>query len=186
MTVPLNEAIVAIHLALEGAGLDHAFGGALALAWCTEEPRATFDIDINVFAAPADARRVLAALPAGISHDTTSRSRLERDGQERLWWGRIAVDLFLSNTTFHVLVAEQVEHHPFAGAQLPFLGCRSLATFKAFFDRDKDWLDLEAMFAIGKVDPLKLRSELVDLLGADDPRVDKLDRRIERLRPDAD
>ena len=174
MSVTLNEAIVEIHLALGAAGLPHAFGGALALAWCTEEPRATFDVDVNVFAPPGEARQVLAALPTGISHDATSRARLERDGQERLWWGRIAVDVFLSTSAFHDLVADDAVTHPFAGHDVPFLSCQSLATFKAFFDRDKDWLDLASMVAIGRIDPRRLERKLAELLGDDDPRLAKV------------
>ncbi len=34
------ERIVALHLALDAASVPHAFGDALALAWCTERARA--------------------------------------------------------------------------------------------------------------------------------------------------
>lgn len=180
MTVSLNEAIVAIHRSLDAAELPHAFGGALALAWCTEEPRATFDIDVNIFVSVEDAPRALAALPRGISHDMTNRSRLERDGQDRLWWGRIAVDLFLSNTEYHDLVEGQIVLHPFGGLDVPFLGCQSLATFKAFFDRDKDWIDLASMIATGRVEGDVLRSDLIRFLGDDDPRLQKLDEILRR------
>jgi hypothetical protein len=174
MTVTLTQAIVEIHMALDSAGLAHAFGGALALAWCTEEPRATIDIDVNVFVPPNDAPKVLAALPRGISHDGVTQARLERDGQDRLFWGRIAVDVFLSNTPFHDTVRTEVLSHPFAGHEVPFLGCQSLATFKAFFNRDKDWLDLGSMIEIGRLDEDRLARDLTELLGPDDPRVAKL------------
>lgn len=175
MSVTLLEAIVQIDEALDEAKLPHAFGGALALAWCTGEPRATFDIDINIFVAPSEARRVLDAFPPGISHDTTNRARLERDGQERLWWDRIAVDVFLSNTSFHEIVADEVIQHPFGGRAVPFLSCQSLALFKAFFDRDKDWLDLRAMVQAASIESTRLQREIIEMLGTDDPRVEKLD-----------
>ena len=35
--------------ALDDARIPHAFGGALALAWCTQRARGTIDIDVNVF-----------------------------------------------------------------------------------------------------------------------------------------
>ena len=60
----LPDKLLAIHVALAGAGVDHAFGGALALAWCTEQACGTIDIDLNLFAAPECARELLAALPA--------------------------------------------------------------------------------------------------------------------------
>ena len=45
----LVERIVALHQLLGAADLPHAFGGALALAWCTQRARGTIDIDVNVF-----------------------------------------------------------------------------------------------------------------------------------------
>ena len=98
MTVTLVEAIISLHEHLVKAELPHAFGGALALGWCTGDPRATNDLDVNVLIQPSDASRLLAALPAGITVDDSNLARLKRDGQDRLFWGRIPVDLFLSNT----------------------------------------------------------------------------------------
>jgi hypothetical protein len=48
----LPEKVVAIDRALDD--VPHAFGGALALAYYAE-PRATVDIDLNVFVPVADA-----------------------------------------------------------------------------------------------------------------------------------
>ncbi len=62
----LARRLIEIDDALSGAGLAHAFGGAIALAFCTEEPRGTRDLDVNVFVAPELAGQVLAALPAGV------------------------------------------------------------------------------------------------------------------------
>ena len=45
----LVDKILALHAALDDAEIPHAFGGALALAWCTERARGTIDIDLNVF-----------------------------------------------------------------------------------------------------------------------------------------
>ena len=53
--------ILALHGALDAAGLPHAFGGALALAWCTERARGTIDIDLNVFVAADQAEHVAGA-----------------------------------------------------------------------------------------------------------------------------
>ena len=57
----LGQRLLAIHEALTGGGIPHAFGGAIALAYCTEEPRGTRDLDVNVFVEPAAAESVLAA-----------------------------------------------------------------------------------------------------------------------------
>ncbi len=45
----LPEKIVEISRSLSETGVPHAIGGALALAFATEEPRGTRDIDVNVF-----------------------------------------------------------------------------------------------------------------------------------------
>ena len=65
----LPEKIVALHERLRGAGIAHAFGGALALAYYAE-PRATDDIDVNLFLEPGAVASVLDALtPLGVSDD---------------------------------------------------------------------------------------------------------------------
>ncbi len=62
----------------------------------------------------------------------------------------------------------------FAGARLPFLACQDLAVFKAFFNRTKDWADLEAMAAAGTLNLPMVISVIADYLGDDDDRVAKL------------
>ena len=79
----LLEKILALDEALSTAEVPHAFGGALALAYCVGEPRGTVDIDVNVFLAPDAVDEVLAAMPGGITWDDTDRRLLVRDGQAR-------------------------------------------------------------------------------------------------------
>ena len=170
----LPDKIVAVHEALATVGLPHAFGGALALAWCTERARGTIDIDVNVFV-PADrVDEVLAALPADVVATTEQREQLATDGQARLWWASTPVDLFLDTTPFHHAVRERVRWELFGDEVLPFLACRDLAVFKAFLDRTKDWADLEEMAAAGTLDVEVVAGVLVRYLGADDVRVARL------------
>ncbi len=49
-----------------------------------------------------------------------------------------------------------------------------LAVFKAFFDRTKDWADLEEMSAAGTLDVDAVVGVLVRYLGAEDHRVARL------------
>ena len=144
--------MIAIHESLAAARINHAFGGALALAWCTHQARGTIDLDVNVFVGPERTASVLAALPPEIVASEEDRALLERDGQARLWWENTPVDVFLNTTEFHEQVATRVHLEPFAGEQLPFLACHDLAVFKAFFNRTKDWADLEAMLTAGSLD----------------------------------
>jgi len=165
----------AIHRSLDAAGIAHAFGGALALAWCTQRARGTIDIDVNIFVGTERTREVLDALPDGIEWSEADARQIERDGQQRLWWDGTPVDVFLNTTDFHDRAAGRARWEEFDGETLPFLSCSDLAVFKAFFDRTKDWADLEEMQSAGTLDPDLVIGALVHYLGAGD-------RRIERLR----
>ena len=102
----LTDRILALHEGLRTARLPHAFGGALAPAYCTAEPRGTRDIDVNVFIHPDRLDELLAALPAGVTADVAARRQLRRDGQARLWWDDTPVDVFLSNRPFRDAVGQ--------------------------------------------------------------------------------
>lgn len=170
----MPDKIVGLHRALRAAGLEHAFGGALALAWCVEEPRATADIDLNVFVGVEELDRVLAALPAEVTQTPEQVRTLARDAQARLHWGRTPVDVFLVNTEFHAGVAVRCRTESFEGEPVPYLSCPDLAVFKTFFNRDKDWIDLAAMALAGSIDPHAVEEFVVENLGADDPRIARI------------
>jgi hypothetical protein len=166
--------MLAIHAALDDAGIAHAFGGALALAWCTQRARGTIDIDLNVFAGTERVRDMLDALPSGVAWDDSDIAMLERDGQQRLWWESTPVDVFMNTTEFHDQVGTRARWEDFDGVDLPFLSCPDLAVFKAFFSRTKDWADLEEMQAAGTLDVDRVIGVLVRYLGPDDERIDRL------------
>jgi len=170
----VHEKMIVVHDGLAAAGIPHAFGGALALAWCTRQARGTIDIDVNVFVPPDERDVVLAALPAPIEVTAEHRATIERDGQVRLFWDDNPVDLFFDTTPFHEAVAGRVRWEPFAGRDLPFLGCEDLAVFKVFFDRTKDWADLEAMQEAGTLDVEHVLGVVVHHLGGDDERIARL------------
>ena len=170
----LPEKIVAVHESLDKAGLRYAFGGALALAWCTGRARGTIDIDVNVFVNLDQANVVLRALPEAVQHSPEHLTELRREGQVRLWWDRTPLDIFLDSTEFHREVAERIRWETFMGQSLPFLGCQDLAVFKAFFNRTKDWADLEEMCSAGTIEPAAVAEVLTRFLGDDDERISHL------------
>ena len=170
----LADKMVAIHRSLAHAEVPHAFGGALALAWCTQRARGTVDIDLNVFVPPDRAAEVLAGLPAGVRWSDDDVDRIEGDGQVRLWWDSTPLDVFFSTTPFHEQISGRVRWEPFVGAELPFLACSDLAVFKAFFNRTKDWADLEEMGAAGTLEIELVLGVLVALLGGADERIERL------------
>lgn len=171
MASRLGARLLAIHAALEAAAVPHAFGGAIALAYWTLEPRGTRDLDVNAFIPERHYEQVLEALPPEITAPDEARSRLARDGQARLWWGDTPVDLFLNTIAAHERAAAGVRSVEFLGTAIPILGALDLAVFKGMFDRTKDWADIEAMFAARTLDPQALRERLLELLAADDHRV---------------
>jgi hypothetical protein len=172
--VDLVEKILTCHDALAAANIPHAFGGALALAWCTASARGTIDVDVNVFAGSDAIRRVLQALPAAVAWNDGDIQRLEADLQHRLWWGSTPIDLFFNSTEYHEQLLPRIRWERFAGQTVPFLSCRDVAVFKVFFDRTKDWADLEAMRDAGTLDVEFVAGVISHYLGADDPRLDRL------------
>ncbi len=170
----LPEKIVAVHVQLEEAHIAHAFGGALALAYYAE-PRATVDIDVNVFV-PTERFPELAETlgPLGVADDV-DRTALNRDGQCRLRWGRTPLDLFFAYDEIHEAMRQEARQVPFGDGKLPVLSPEHLVVCKAMFDRPKDWLDIEQIFVCA--DYLKLdeiREWLVRMVGESDPRVHRL------------
>lgn len=170
----IPEKMQQLHRHLEAADIPHAFGGALALAWCVREVRATMDIDVNTFVPIARRDDVLAAMPPGVTWDDAAVAALGRDGQARLFWGRHPVDVFLNTTDFHEQVALRVRWERLLEDDLPFLACADLAVFKAFFSRGKDWVDLESMLAAGSFEVADVVGILATHLGAEDERVARL------------
>lgn len=181
----LPEQIVAIHRALDEAKVSHAFGGALALAYYGE-PRATIDVDVNVFVAPSEWRAVANALaPVGVGVGEIEPLALERDGQCRLRWDRTPVDLFFAYDPIHERMAAEVRRVPFAGTTVPILAPEHLAVCKAVFDRAKDWVDIEQILvAADDLDAAAVEEWLARLVGDDDPRVERFAELRQRLRPE--
>ncbi len=171
---PILDAVVELHDSLEAAGIPHAFGGAFALLWCTGEPRTTVDIDLNIFAPPSETHRVLDALPDEIVPNADQRAQLSTAGQCRILFDGIPVDIFLDTTPFHDDLRLHLKEHQLAERKLPFLGCNDLAIFKAFFNRRKDWADIEEMLRAGRLDVPYVIGLLSEYLGPDDERIREL------------
>ncbi len=171
---PILDAIVDVHDGLEAAGIRHAFGGAFALLWCTGEPRTTVDIDLNIFVPPSDTQRVLDALPKEIVATDKEVTALMADGQCRLIFDDIPLDVFFDTTRFHDDLRLHVKEHELADRKLPFLGCNDLAVFKAFFNRRKDWADIEEMLRADRLDVPYVIGILSTYLGPNDDRITEL------------
>jgi hypothetical protein len=165
--------IIGVCESLDAAGVPWALGGALALAYATNEPRGTRDIDVNVFVGAGEARAVFAALPVGVGSTDADVEEASAKDQVRLWWDDTPIDVFFAADQFHFEVAARCRSVPFEGRLIHVLSAEDLAVFKAMFDRTKDWADIEAMVESGAIDLDLAADRLADVLGAD-PRVDRL------------
>jgi hypothetical protein len=170
----LADRLLAVDDALSEAVLAHAFGGAIALGYCTFEPRGTRDLDLNVFVAPERVKEVLAALPEGVTVTALNVEQAERDGQVRIWWEDTPIDVFLDVLPLHADVAREVRQVPFADRTIPVLGCDALAVFKAMFDRTRDWADIEAMVEAKALDFEVVAERIRRLDGEDSLRAGRL------------
>jgi hypothetical protein len=166
----LPEKIVTIHRQLEQTKTPHAFGGALALAYYAE-PRATIDIDINIFLAPSDYPVVERSLASVGVSDYADPQHVQRDGQCRLRWGYTPIDLFFAYDALHQAMREAVRNQPFGDARIPVLAPEHLVVCKAVFNRPKDWLDIEqVLVCVDDLDIQDVHRWLARILGEEDPK----------------
>jgi hypothetical protein len=180
----LSEKVLRIEAGFGARRIPHAFGGAIALAYYAT-PRATIDIDVNVFV-PVDRAdevldllQVLGAAPL----PERGRARLARDGQARAHWDATPVDLFFSYDALHESCLERRQRLPFGdGDSIHVLAAEDLLVFKALFDRDKDWRDIEELiYAMGdELDAAYARDWLERIVGKADPRHRRLCEALDR------
>lgn len=178
----LDEKIVAIERALLDADIPHAFGGANALAYYAT-PRATADIDLNIFlpaARSARVLRVLGTLGVSVGGARVAKS-IARDDQARVFWDKTPIDVFFAYDDLHASSLERRRLVDFGDAKIHVLSAEDLVIYKVIFDREKDWRDVaEVVFAAHEpLDVDYVRGWLGRILGADDPRLARLDRVVE-------
>lgn len=181
----LPEKVVAVDRQLTEARVPHAFGGALALAYYAE-PRATIDIDLNVFVPTARIDEINLALePLGVDtiESDDDRFALDRDGQCRLWWGRTPLDLFFAYDEVHDAMREGARRVPFGEDEIEVLGPEHLVVCKACFDRPKDWMDIEQVLVASEhFETDEVKRWLHRLVGDDDHRKQRFDELASELR----
>lgn len=170
----LAQRVVAIGEALRP--VPHAFGGAIALAYYAE-PRATIDIDLNVFVAVDRYREVAALLvPLGVAADDPAVIQLaQRDGQVRAFWDATPIDLFFNYDPFHDAAARSRTNVPFADTTIPILSASHLVACKVVFNRPRDWVDIDAMLlAEAPVDVAEVMRWVGRIAGDTDPRYERI------------
>lgn len=178
MATPLDslvDAVAALIDALEPSGIDYALGGAIAYsAWA--EPRATRDVDLNLWLEPERLDSGLAVLEgAGVSFD---RDRVRREAAERGMFigrrGEYRIDVFVPSVPFYEEALRRRVRTRVARRDTWVLSAETLIVFKMLFFRPKDLADIGRMLEIqsGRLDLEFVRRWLVDMLGPDDLRIE--------------
>lgn len=170
----LAQRVLAIDAAL--TDVPHAFGGALALAYYAE-PRATIDIDLNVFV-PAtrfgDVARPLAGLGAAVDRPSVA-DIAKRDGQVRVMWDAVPIDLFFSYDPFHEAAGAARRSVPFGDQQIAILAAEHLVVCKVVFNRPRDWVDIDSMVAAeADIEAAEVLRWVARIVGDEDPRFSRV------------
>lgn len=171
-TLTLAERVVAIDGAL--AAVPHAFGGALALAYYAE-PRATIDIDLNVFVPVDRLDEVVAPLSRLGAAAASVIELIRRDGQARVLWDDTPIDLFFAYDAFHDAAATRCARVPFGDTTIPILGVEHLVVCKVVYNRAKDWVDIDTIVELGtRVEVAEVLRWVGRLAGDEDPRYSRI------------
>jgi hypothetical protein len=167
--VSVVDVVFQAHDLLDRLGVDHAFGGALALAYYTD-PRGTVDVDVNVFVLFSSASPVVLEF---------SRLGFEPERPSEQWASvagvrivrpqdPVRLDLFFSIDEHYEEIARRTRLFPFGpdSRELPFLSAEDLAIFKLSFGRDKDWVDLRRLAAAHpEIDLAYIERQLIGIRG---------------------
>jgi hypothetical protein len=177
----LTEAVARLVDELEQTALPYALGGAIAYStWA--EPRATSDIDLNLWLPLDDLDRGFAALEsAGV---TVDRGAAIRDATERGMFvarsGEYRVDVFVPSIPFYDEALARRRRVKLAARETWVLSPEVLAVFKMLFFRPKDVVDVGRLMEIqGRgFDHAFVRRWLVEMLGEDDERIARWDEMV--------
>ena len=174
---------------LEANGLTYALGGATALAvWSV--PRATLDIDINLWCKPEEIPDLFCRLATlGIEVPSTAAKQALDEGVAYLRWRGLRLDVFVPSIPFYEEALRTRVHIPLGDLGMTWvLSAEALCVFKMLFFRPKDVVDVEKMSQIlgEKLDRSYVRHHLVSIVGKEDLRIETWDGFALRARNSAD
>jgi hypothetical protein len=174
----LVEVVTSLIDHLEASNIPYAFGGAIALsAW--SEPRATTDVDLNLWVIDDELPTAVALLQkAGVSIELDDALRGSRErGMFAAPHGSYRVDVFVPSVPFYDEALTRRLRVTLADRQTWVLSPESLAVFKMLFFRPKDLVDLARLLEVRQppVDAGFVRGWLVDMVGPEDARIAKWD-----------
>jgi hypothetical protein len=159
---------------LELDGVPYAVGGAIAYGLYAP-PRATNDVDLNIFLEPEQIDPALDALEragAELDRDAARVSAADRgDFVARV--DGMRVDVFVLSIPLSSSAASRVSEGILQGRSIAVLAAEDLVLFKLLFFRAKDISDVSRLVAFqgDALDRRYIRRWLVDTVGEDDDRV---------------
>jgi len=152
-TSPLNAATI-LGRALDEAHIPYAIGGALAYNMYGI-PRATADLDVNVFVVALEEKEfkpllsVLRGLGIPISEDGVRFAK--QTDMIVTKWGLFPVEIFLVSSEFQ-LEAEKTRKKISVGEKSFYvLAPEAICVFKMTFMRDKDIIDVKNILDLQKI-----------------------------------
>lgn len=179
-TRPSDPLELALTLAweLEQQDVSYAIGGALAYGiWGV--PRATIDVDINVFVDGEELEAVLKAMaPLGVEADLDQVMAASEDrGMFVVHAGLFRVDVFTPSIPFCSEAERTRVRHTVDNQEAWFLSAEALAVFKLLFFRAKDLVDLQRLIAVQghRLNTAFVRRHIVEMMDEDDERVIRWD-----------
>jgi hypothetical protein len=161
---------------LESQHFSYALGGALAFSvWAV--PRATADIDLNIWCSPDRIEETVGLLYAagvGGPEKGIAIKQAEEDGVAYVSWQGIRLDVFVPSIPFY-----DEAYRTRVRAEVPDIGAawvlskEALCVFKMLFFRLKDILDVEKLIAVQRedLDSDFVVTQLAEMLGEEDERV---------------
>lgn len=180
------EAGLSIGAALDAAEIPYAIGGALALSYWAV-PRATADVDVNVFVDDASLEAMCVALASlGLPIELgAARLASESSGLIVVRWNQMRVDLFTPSISFSWEAMRTRRRVVIDGSSVALLSPEALAVFKLLFFRPKDIADLQRLIGVqgAALDVEYVRSHIVAMMGEDDERVERWDALVAAHRP---
>jgi hypothetical protein len=185
-SLDFDEKVKQIVLRLNACALPYALGGAIAYGYYGV-PRATRDIDINVFIQDTEGEKALDCL-AALGVRTIGDGAIESmrsAGQIRLDWDGTFVDLFFAYQPFHDVCRTRARDVLFGELAMKVLSGEDIVLFKLLFNRPHDWTDIERVVAVQgpALDREYIRQWLVSFVGQDDGRVERFDELSRRYNP---
>ncbi len=100
-------------------------------------------------------------------------------------WAGFRLDVFTPSIDFAWEAERTRQRHLIGDVGVWFLSAEAVCVFKLLFFRSKDVVDLERLIAVygDRLDGAYVRARIVEMMGADDPRVATWDQLLATFSP---